>query len=759
MRKKSQELLRIMRRNGHCALSKVLCTAVALCATMQLTYGQNTKVRDSVQVRKLESIVISGSRADNKTPLTTTTLNRQQLDEDKISVSLPYMLELEPSVVTTSENGMVGVANMRIRGVDATRVNVNINGVTLNDAESQVVYWYNIPNLGGMAQSVQLQRGLGASNSGASSLGGALNMQTLNASSEPYATADLSWGSFNTRLYGLIAGSGITKRGFSFDAAYNGLTSDGFIRGGQTDQQSLFLSAGHYGDRSLLKVLAIIGKQKSGITWDGAYAEDLDADPTYNGRGKIKDQYGNVYYYPNETDNYWQQHYQLYYSYLMSDAWSLNATLDYTRGHGYTESYKRNRDIYWMGFDTLAMGFRYSDLIYRKQMTNDAYNASISAQYKKEKLSVTFGATYSLYDGDHYGEVIWLQKDTATNRTRISLDNIWGDSNWYYISGLKHDVTGFAKFNYEFSSSFNLYADLQFRYVDYSMHGTDDDYGRLDYDNSFPFFNPKVGLNYRLDDRQRFYFVAGLSHREPARADIKEAVYYQREIKAESLFDMELGYQLKAQNFSFNGNLYAMLYKDQLTPNGLVTESNYALMENVDKSYRLGIELVAGYRISRLFSLDGNLTLSMNKIVDYTADLSEYWGSATHNLYNFGKTDLALSPSAIGAAIFTYRPVENAKIQLIGKYVGDQYADNTGREESKLDAYFLLNARASYTFNLQHGNQIECQFAVNNILDLNYRTTAWCGTYYDPSTGDISTDRGYFQQPGRNYMLRAVYRF
>ena len=741
------------------ALSKVLCAAVAFCAATQLTYGQTGKTRDSVQVQKLERIVISSSRADNKTPLTTTTLDRQQLDENKIATSIPYMLELEPSVVTTSENGAVGVSSMRIRGVDATRINVNINGVTLNDAESQTVYWYNIPNLGGMAQSLQLQRGVGASNGGAASFGGALNMQTLNASSKPYANADLSWGSFNTRQYGFVAGSGITKRGFAFDAAYNGLTSDGFVRGGQTDQQSLFLSAGHYGDRSLLKVLAIIGKQNSGITWDGAYAEDLDADPTYNGRGKIKDQYGNVYYYPNETDNYWQQHYQIYYSYLLGEWWSFNATLDYTHGNGYTESYKRGKDIYWMGFDTLAMGFRYSDLIYRKQMANDAYSVNLSTRYKKDKLTATFGASYLLHDGDHYGEVIWLQKDTASSRTRISEDNIWGDSNWYFINGIKNDVTGYAKFNYDFSSAFNLYADIQFRYVKYSMHGTDDDYGQLDYDKGHSFFNPKVGFNYRIDDSQRMYFVAGISHREPARADIKEAVYYNRDIKAEAMLDMELGYQLKKQDLHFEGNLYAMLYKDQLTPNGLVTESNYALMENVDKSYRLGAELVAGYRISRLFSIDGNLTLSINKIVDYTADLSEYWGSTTHNLYDFGTTDLALSPSVVGAAIFTYRPVDKAKVQLIGKYVGDQYADNTGREESKLDAYFLLNARASYTFDMHHGNQIECQLAVNNILDLNYRTTAWCGTYYDPATGDITTDRGYFQQPGRNFMVRVVYRF
>ena len=304
---------------------------IAYCVLAFSTLNFHPSVSAQDTVRKLDEVIISASRADNKTPLTTSTLDRKTLEENKISFSLPYMLELEPSVVTSSENASVGVTNMRIRGVDATRINVNINGIPLNDAESQSVYWYNIPNLGGMAQSVQLQRGVGASNGGSAAFGGAMNMQTLNTTTHPYATAELSWGSWSTRQYGFIAGSGLTKHGFSFDAAYNGLTSDGFLRGGQTDQQSLFLSASHYTERSLLKLIAIIGKQKSGITWDGATKEEIEANgPTYHARGSYYDQYGNLFYYPDETDNYNQQHYQLYFSYLLSDYWSLSTALDYT---------------------------------------------------------------------------------------------------------------------------------------------------------------------------------------------------------------------------------------------------------------------------------------------------------------------------------------------------------------------------------------------------------------------------------------------
>ena len=735
--------------------AKQMIACCALTATLFCgSLAAQTPQRDTV--RTLDEVIIRDVRANNKTPLTTTTIDRRTLEENKIASALPYMLELEPSVVTSSENGTVGVTNLRIRGVDATRINVNINGITLNDAESQTVYWYNIPNLGGMSQSVQLQRGVGASNGGSAAFGGAMNLQTLNTASKPYATADLSWGSWNTRQYGIVAGSGLTTHGFSFDAAYNGLTSDGFIRGGQTDQQSLFLSASHYSDRSVLKLIAILGEQHSGITWDGASAEELDADPRYNGRGKIKDQFGNVTYYPFETDNYKQQHYQLYYSYLLSDLWTLNAALDYTHGFGYTESYKRDRKIDDYGMDTLAFGFRRSDLIYRKPMSNNAYTANLSTRYERGSLALTFGGSYLYYNGEHHGEVIWMQREIDHHGTTLTADKPFAD--WYLNTSDKHDATLFAKLNYDINSRLNLYADLQTRFIKYTIAGTDDDYGKIPFDTTYLFFNPKVGVNYLLSSEQRLYAVAGISNREPARADIKEAVGNNHPINPETMLDIELGYQLQKQDFHFHANLYAMLYKDQLTPNGFITESGYALMENVDKSYRLGLELVGGYRFDKHFSLDANLTLSTNKVVDYVADLW-YTDWSDHQRVDLGTTDLALSPSLVGAAVFTYRPVKNAKVQLIGKYVGEQYADNTGLDAAKLDAYFLLNSRFAYTFNMRNGNELECQLAVNNILNHNYRTNAWCGAYYDPTGKSVVTDRGYFQQPGRNFMGRVIYRF
>lgn len=750
MKKKSNVALRAMRRGNAAAWSKLLCTAVAMCATMQFTYGQTGKARDSVQVQKLQKVIISDSRVSNKTPLTTSTVDKEALQESRGNVSIPYMLETLPSVVATGENGTVGATSIRIRGVDATRINVNINGITLNDPESQSVFWYNIPNFGGMAQSLQVQRGLGASTGGSPAFGAAINMQTLNASDKPYGVADLGYGSWNTRQYSVAAGTGILKNGLSFDFTYSGLTSDGFLRGGYTDQQSFFGSLAWYGERTLIKFVTIIGAPKAGITWDGAPSEELDKDPTYNPAGMYHVD-GNTMYYNNETDNYLQQHYQLYVSHLLSDNWSVKGAVNYTRGDGYYEQYKENKKFSKYGIERSGK----SDFIIRKEMYNNGLTGVATLNYSGEKFNFSVGDNMLYFDGYHWGNVLWC-RDTS-----LSVDML---DEWYRYRGTKIDNSLNAKATYDFSKDFNAYADLQLRMVNYKLAGLDDDLFNMDFDENYIFFNPKVGLNYRLDDNQRTYFVAGISHREPPRSDIKDALNPDTDvdtIRAEAMLDIELGYQIAKSRWAFNANLYAMIYKDQLTPNGDLSSSGYALMENVDKSYRFGIELDGGYKVADWMRMDANLTLSQNKVVDYSfADFAD--GDVSPNIVT-RTTDLALSPSIIGAAIATFIPVKDAKLQLIGKYVGKQYADNTSRECYAIDPYLLLNISASYTWHLQNSNEIVAQLLVNNLLDHHYRVSAWVGDWTDdystPGTNYYYHSSGWLQQPGRNFMARMIYRF
>lgn len=755
----------------------------ALAATGIMTslsaMAQQPVADTTMRTTRLETVVVSTSRASELDPLTTSNLNQRQISDNKMNISMPYLLNLQPSVVAEGENGMVGNTSMRVRGIDGTRINVNINGIPLNDAESQSVYWVNIPNLAGMAQNIQLQRGITAATGGSGAFGGAVNISSLNGRFEPYATADLSAGSFNTRQYGIMAGSGITRHGFSFDVAYNGLTTDGYVRNGFSDQQSLFLSATHYGKRSLLKGIVIIGKQHTGITWDGASAEELDADPTYNGSGSYYDDYGNVYYYGDESDNYLQRHYQLYYTYMLGRGWSLNAVGDITFGDGFYNQYKDDKkpgSKYGLATDDSCLSK--SDFITKKYMDNVAYTASLSANYHSDRLQLSFGEMYQLYDGDHFGDISWAQD------SRLYTLNHFSDSEayeWYRNNGTKNDATTFARLNYNLSNSRNLYADLQMRYINYTLSGIDDDFTDLTYDQSYLFFNPKVGYN-RIWNKgtgnHRTYIVAGISSREPTRADVKDVINPNNAadtIMPEHMLDIEAGYQYHAARLNLSANLYAMLYKDQLVNSGRISESGYALKENVGKSYRLGIELQAGWNAAEWVDIEGNLTLSTNKILDYeyhTNVLNDWWentyddaGNMIVQSIDYGTTDLSFSPSVVGAGIITLRPLaycgprgKDFRLQIIGKYVGSMYVDNTSREEMRQDAYGLLNLKASYTWHLRGGNELEAQLAVNNVLNHKYRVNAWNSTYYFED-GTTEVYRGYFQQPGTNYMGRVVVRF
>ena len=711
----------------------------------------NGQVLDTVT---LNEVVINSTHVDKKTPLTTSEMSRKQLEEVRLIPSLPYQLELEPSVVVSGENGMVGATAIRIRGVDATRINVNINGITLNDPESQSVFWYNIPNLGGMAQSIQLQRGIGASSGGSASIGGALNLQTFTVAPKPYAKADLSYGSFNTKQFGVTAGTGRTKSGFSFDLAYNGLNSDGFVRNGKADQQSLFLNGGWYGKRSLLKAVFIMGHQRTGITWDGASADDLDQDPTFNGVGSYYDEFGKVHYYDNETDNYNQRHYQLYYSFRPDEHWTLNAAFDYTHGDGYYEQYKDNKKPgSYYGLTSLS-GTSKSDFVHRKKMDNNGYTGVLSAAFQTERFSASLGDTYLYYDGWHFGNLIWAQDDLSLDGTHPLEISEKTPYEWYRNRGQKHDNTTFLRLAYDITPSYNIYADIQLRYVNYTLKGMDDTFDSLDYRQNYLFFNPKLGTRYLISPYSKLFFVAGLTHREPTRSDIKDAIENGHDVRPETMLDLELGYDLEKSDFTLKANLYAMLYKNQLTPSGDLSSSGYALMENVDRSYRIGVELAAGYRFTKWFSLDGNLTLSQNKILDYTfTDFND--GDSVMVSYT-KNTNLSFSPSIVGAAIATFKPFNGAKLQVIGKYVGKQYCDNTSREVYALDPYFLLNLRASYAWQLKGGQEIRFSLAVNNLTNHQYRLNAWVGDWVDDYSSETTYyyfhSRAYLQQPGINFM-------
>lgn len=711
---------------------------VALFFPLFSVYAQEV---DSVLL--LEDLIIFDSRVDNSTPLTTVHIDREQLDESKLDASVPFVIELQPGVVSVGENGKMGNSSFRLRGVDATRINVNINGITLNDAESQSVFWVNIPNLSGMVQSMQIQRGIGASTGGSASFGGAVNMQTLNARGKAYADVDLSVGSWNTMQYGFTVGTGVRQignkgGGVSFDLSYNGLQSDGYVRNGFCDHQSLFMTAGYYGVKSILKAVLIMGKQHTGITWDGPSAEQLDQDPTFNPAGMYYNAFGELCYYDNESDNYSQQHYQLYYSLMVDDNWVWNSALDYTHGAGFYEQYKDDREGLHYGMNSGMV-----DIVTRKQMDNNAFTANSSIRYTGDKSTISMGGSLLHYRGNHFGNVV-AQEDTAS--ALLSPTDI---HEWYRNQGIKTDGSVFVKGDYRHSAMLNFYCDFQYRWVHYSINGPDEDIYEggpvMAFDQNYRFFNPKAGVNWLPSQNNRLYFVAGVAQREPTRADIKDVLKTGDTIKAEAMLDFELGYHYGSPRFTVHVNGYAMLYKDQLTASGQLSPSGYALMVNVDKSYRLGMEVETGYRVCKWFDMTGNVTVSTNKIVDY-----QYNDSV-----NLGTTDLSFSPSVVAAALLTFTPVDNLKLKLTGKYVGEMYADNTSRDEMLQDDYFIMDFSAGYTwlFGNNDEKELECQVAVNNLFNHHYRVSAWAADY-----GEGGIYRGYYQQPGINMAARIVLR-
>ena len=738
---------------------QTLILTLATLMTMSLhaqTLAVNGTVNDTLQ---LNEIVINASRADNKSPLTTSEMSRSKLEAIRMLPSLPYQIELEPSVVVSGENGMVGATSFRIRGVDATRINVNINGITLNDPESQAVFWYNIPNLGGMAQNIQIQRGLGASNGGTASMGGALNLQTFSVAPKPYAQADLAYGSFNTAQYGLTFGTGRTPHGFAFDMALNGLNSDGFVRNGMSNQKSVFLNGGWYGKRSLVKAVFIMGHQRTGITWDGAYAEDLDQDPTYNGVGAYYDEFGNVHYYDNETDNYTQHHFQLHFVHQFSPKLSLASTLHFTKGDGYYENYKYNVKFSKYGLDPQTIkGITYkkTDVIIRQSMDNSYAAGALNLKYKADALDLAAGINYSFYDGDHFGNILWSKYNQNLDLSKP----------WYTNNGKKADASVFAKAEFAIAGNLTGFIDLQYRFINFKLSGMDKDFVGLDNKKEYNFFNPKIGMNYRTGKDSKLFYSISIAHREPSRSDIKESIKAGKQdlLKSERMLDYELGYQFRRRNSGFQINLYSMNYKNQLVSTGRLTETGYVIQENIPDSYRRGVEVSGLYSPIDQLLFFATATYSKNKLKNYTLfvdayDKAEDWNPTPQHQVFLKKSNLTLSPELIASGGFTVTPEKNANITLMGKYVGKQYMDNSSVEVAKVPAYFTMSLDAAKTLVFKNDSKLRISICVDNLLNRKYYSYGWIyRAVFDDGSADY-LEKGVYAQATIHFIGKIQFTF
>lgn len=695
-------------------------------------------------------VIVNATRAERNTPLAFTTVDGRQLADRNSGPDLPFLLSLTPSLVETSESGNgIGYTNLRIRGSDASRINVTIDGIPLNDAESQQVFWVDLPDIAASADNIQIQRGAGTSTNGAAAFGATISVQTKNPDNEPFAKISSSAGSFGTFKNSIETGTGTLAGKFALQLRVSDLKSKGYVYRTGSEHRSALITGIYRSGKSMLRANLILGEEKTGIGWWGVPREMLKTDRRYNPAGEYTDENGELKYYDNETDNYTQHHYQLTYAISLNKKMSMSTSLHYTLGKGYYEEFSEDAGFVSYGLENLIIGtsvMSETDLVRRKWMSNDFYGLVYTLKYAGTRFDLTAGGGINRYLGDHFGRIVWMKYAGTTAK----------DHQWYFNTGNKTDANLFMKMNYRISDKISAFGDIQLRTVAYTMTGYDDDFRDLGQSHKHTFLNPRAGLFWSVSPDQDLWVSFSTANREPTRADYKEASGDPSATpQPEALYDFEAGYVLRKTAYSFAVNIYSMNYYSQLVPTGELSNVGYPIMTNVEKSFRNGIELSGGIKPFALLSWDLGLTLSRNRIRDFTEYYTDYntgdW-SAVYKRKYLGTVDIAYSPSVTGYSDVRMVLSKNAELHLISKYVGKQYFDNTMSKARMLDAYLVNNLRIDINNVFKKLRNSVFQVYVNNILNTMYESNAYGGNWYED--GVEKTWSYFFPQAGINYMLR-----
>ena len=704
------------------------------------------KLQDTTKIQALEQVYLNGVRVAADSPITHSNLTKQDLAKRNLGQDIPVLLNYLPGVVTTSDAGAgVGYTGIRVRGSDATRVNVTINGIPYNDSESQGTFWVNLPDFASSIESLQLQRGVGSSTNGSGSFGASLNIDTDRSSKEAYAQIANSYGSFDTRKHSVKFSTGLLNDRVEISGRVSNITSDGYIDRASSDLKSYFLQGSYKTDNTFIKALVFGGREVTYQSWFGIDEQTLNTNPTFNPAGMYSDEDGTVRFHQNQVDDYDQDHYQLIWNERFNNNWSTSATLNYTKGSGFFEEYKEDAALDFHGLLPVEINGQVeeaSDLVRRRWLENNFYALSANANYKDENWDTTTGVFYSYYQGLHFGEVIW-----ATNFTGPNL----GDR-YYSGTGDKHELTTFSKASYKINNSWSVFGDLQMRIVNYKTAGLTSDKVNMVVDEQYEFFNPKFGASYSLNQGNQLYVSYGRASREPRRSDFEQGVF-----TPEILDDYELGWRFTGENNTLSANLYYMDYKDQLVLTGQLDDSGGFIRETSGNSYRAGLEVEGDFKVLQQLHVRPNIALSSNKNKDYTT-------SRDGELVNLGTTNISFSPSFIAGNSIDYSPTQNLQIALLSKYVGEQYLGNIDSQTSKLDAYFLNDFSVNYTITkLSFAKSLVLQGLVNNIFDVKYISNGYFYTYDDdfstPGTVTTIEGAGFYPQAGINFLVGATLTF
>ena len=700
------------------------------------------------QIYQIEELVVTATRAGARTPITYKNLGKEELEAHNLGQDVPFVLRFTPSLVETSDAGNgIGYTGLRIRGSDPTRINITVNGIPLNDAESQGVFWVNMPDFMSSVEDIQIQRGVGTSTNGAGAFGASINLNTNRLRREAYAQVAGSAGSFNTWRSSVQFGSGLLNERFTLEGRLSRIHSDGYIDRASADLSSYFLSGAYVGNRTTLRFNLFSGKEITYQAWYGVPAE-LATDPerrTFNPAGTEKD--GEPY--DNEVDNYGQTHYQLLFSHQWSRRWNVNLNGHYTRGLGFYEQYKAEEPLQDYGITSAQS--ETSDLIRRLWLDNHFYGLTYALHYGSDgdRLRWTLGGAWNRYLGDHYGDVIWARYA--------------GDSEirhqFYENEAVKRDFNIFSKQEYDLSDALSAYLDLQYRTVFYEFLGLNRLGQNVTQSVDLHFFNPKAGLFWQWTKQTAAYASFAVGHREPNRNDYTESSPDSRP-RPERILNTELGLQKTWKNSGINLNFYHMYYQDQLVLTGAINDVGEYTRVNVPRSYRLGLELEGRWQGRPGLDVQGGFTLSRNKLLDYTRFVDTYdldFNYTGQERIEQGTVDMAFSPALVGNIQVAYDLLHRSpkghslQLALMHKYVGLQYLDNTADGQAKLDPYFYGDLRLSYALPLPGIRRLEATLLLANIWDRLYASNGWAYSYN--FAGDVYTDTGFYPQAGRNFLF------
>lgn len=726
------------------------------------TNGNKVVTKTDSLSYEIKEITVSSIRANSKSAVSYTDIKADQIEEKNLGQDIPYLISQTPSVIVTSDAGTgIGYTGFRVRGTDANRINMTINGIPFNDPESHGIFFVDIPDIASSLSTVQIQRGVGTSTNGAATFGASINMQTEGLNAVPYAEISSTYGSYNTNKNMVKVGTGLIDNHFAIDARLSNVTSDGYIKRAWVDMKSYYLSAAYYAEKTSLKLITFSGNEHSYQAWNGVNPDLFASGRNYNELGEYTDADGNIQYYDNQTDNYEQTHYQLHLTHEFNSDLYLNASAFYVKGKGYYEEYKPadswgNPSFELYGLNPVS-GMTSTDLVRRKWLDNDFFGGVFALNYKTEVLKASVGGGLNRYIGDHYGNVIWARYAKDLDVT----------NEFYRSRSYKDDANLYAKASYDLNEELTFTADLQYRFIDHNMKGQNDIFDDaagamlpLNIDRKFNFFNPKFGAFYKLAENQSVFASYSIANREPNRSDITNAGLSEQPL-SERLYDTELGYNYQNKNFALGLNAYYMKYDNQLVLTGKISEIGEYLTSNVKNSYRAGIELSAGVKILDNLKWDGNVSFSQNKIMNYIQqgidvyDADWNWLSSVSD--SLGTTDIAYSPNVIANSTFTYS-LGNFQAALNTSYVGRQYLDNTSNMIRSIDPYLVNNLFLKYSVPCKRIKGIDLKLQVNNLFNEVYETSGY--VWYACIVGENANNelRMYPQAP-TNFMGSVTLKF